>query len=217
MPAAVKRPRPTTSDSEASGHEQRLAPPIALKPALRPSLRDYRDHVSETDATETETEDAEVELGGMLTSIERLTDDADVDASLASLPQSPLAACGKGKGKGVDPAERCLARPNKRSSSLYPAKRAPTTRRRVSPGCTVRSSSRPGGRTLTRSQVQPLRPTRRIVSPTESIYNITKCIDGLVSTYDLGTASLTIGYESQFARRRKSRVLVFVAQLQRRQ
>lgn len=196
MPAAVKRPRPLTSDSEASGHEQRLAPPIDLKPSLRPSLREYRDHVSETDATETETEDAEVELGGMLTSIEQLTDDADVDASLASLPQSPLAAYGKGKGKGVDPAERCLARPNKRSGSLYPAKRAPTTRRRVSPGCTVRSSSRPEQRrSLTRSQLQPLRPTRRIVSPTESIYNITKCIDSLVSSCDLDMASLTIGYE----------------------
>lgn len=140
MPAAVKRPRPPTSDSEASGHEQRLAPPITLKPALRPSLREYRDHVSETDFTETDTEDAEVELGEMLSSIEQLTDDADVDASLASLPQSPLAAYGKGKGKGkaVDPAEYSFAR-SKERSSLYAVKRAPTTRRRVSPGCQVRS------------------------------------------------------------------------------
>lgn len=212
MPAAVKRPRPPNSDSEASGHEQRLAPPITLKPSLRPSLRKYRDHVSETDATETETEDADVELGGMLTSIEQLTDDADVDASLAALPQSPLAGYGKGKGKAVDPAERCLARPSKRSSSLYPVKRAPTTRRRVSPGCTVRSSSRPERRSLTCSQLQPLKPTRRIVSPTESIYNITKCIDSLVSSCDLGMASLTIGYEPDLAGRRKTRILAFVTE-----
>lgn len=192
MPAAVKRSRPPTSDSETSGHEQRLAPPIALKPSLRPSLREYRDHVSETDATETETEDAGVDLGGMLTSVEQLTDDANVNASLASLPQSPLAAYGK--GKGVDPAERCPPRSSKRINSLYAVKRVPTSRRRVSPGCSVRSFSRRERRSLTCSQLQPLRPTRRIVSPTESIYNITKCIDDLVSSCDCGMASLTIGH-----------------------
>lgn len=190
MPAAVKRARPSSSDSEASGHERRLAPPIDLKPSLRASLRDYRDHASETDLTETETEDAEVELGEMLTSIEQLSDDTDVDACLASMAPSPLK--GYGKGKGVDPAERYLAR-SAEQRRLYTAKRMPT-RKRVSPGCHVRTlPNSTANKQLTQAQLQLPRATRRIVSPTESICSITKCIDSLVSSFNCSTAHLTIG------------------------